>query len=83
MEILKDNPLDLVEIYCPLDICKERNISRGDRYETQSDEQHELMAKNIKYSLTVDTSVHSPAECADIIVKELFSTIMNVGKCES
>lgn len=72
LEILKDNPLDIVEIYCPLEICRQRNIDRGDRYETQSEEQHALMAENIKYSVTVDTNVHSPAECADIIVDTLF-----------
>ena len=72
MEILKENPLDIVEVHCPLDICRERNIARGDRYETQSDEQHALMAQNIKYSLRVDTSVNSPEECAEIIVKGLF-----------
>lgn len=70
-EILKDNPLDIVEVYCPLDICKRRNIERGDRYETQSEEQSMLMAKNISYSMKVDTSIYSPAECADAIVKEL------------
>ena len=72
LEILKDNPLDVVEVYCPLEICRKRNIIRGDRYESQSDEQHEIMAKNVKYSLRVDTSLHSSAECADIIIKELF-----------
>lgn len=72
MDILKDNPLDIVEIYCPLDVCRQRNIARGDRYETQSEEQLALMADNIKYSVKVDTSVYCPAECADIIVKELF-----------
>lgn len=72
VEILKDNPLDVVEVYCPLDICRQRNIIRGDRYETQSDEQYELMAKNIKYSLKVDSSLHSASECADMIMKELF-----------
>ena len=70
LEILKGNPLDVVEIYCPLDICKKRNIMRGDRYETQSDEQHELMAKNIEYRLRVDTSLHSSSECADMIINE-------------
>ena len=61
-----------VEVYCPLDICRKRNIIRGDRYESQSDEQYELLAKNIKYRLRVDTSLYSPSECADIIIKELF-----------
>lgn len=71
-EILRNNPLDLVEVYCPLDICRKRNIIRGDRYKSQSDEQHALMAKNIEYSLQVDTSLHSASECADIIIHALF-----------
>lgn len=72
LEIFKDNPLDVVEVYCPLEICRQRNIMRGDRYETQSQEQHELMAKDIRYSLQVDTSQHSATECAEMIVRELF-----------
>lgn len=72
MEILKENPLDVIEVYCPLELCRERNVMRGDRYESQSEEQQELMAKNIAYRLRVDTSLHSADECAEIIVKELF-----------
>jgi len=34
-------------------------------------EQAELMAEDIKYSMRVDTSVMSSAECAEAIVKEL------------
>ncbi len=71
-EILRDNPLDIVEVYCPLEICRQRNIDRGDRYETQSEEQAGLMAENIQYSLRVDTSRLSPEECADAILKALF-----------
>ena len=72
LEILKDNPLDIVEVYCPMDICRKRNRMRGDRYEMQSQEQLGLMSKNIKYSMKVDTSEYGSTECADIIVKELF-----------
>ena len=72
LEILRDNPLDVVEVYCPPDICRQRNLSRQDRRETQSDEQAERMAKDIRYSLRVDTSIQSPAECADIILRQLF-----------
>ncbi len=71
-EILRDNPLDIVEVFCPPEICRQRNIERGDRYETQSDEQNELMAADIQYSLRVDTSRLSPEECADAILKALF-----------
>lgn len=70
--ILKDNPLDIINVYCPLDVCRKRNLARGDRYETQSLEQHELMAENIQYRLRVDTSMYSSAECAEMIVRELF-----------
>ena len=71
-KILRDNPLEIVEVFCPLDICRQRNIDRGDRYETQSEEQAELMATGIQYSLRVDTSKLDPAECANTILKSLF-----------
>ena len=71
LTILKENPLDVVEVYCPLELCRERNIARGDRYETQSEEQAALMAKDISYSLRVDTGRYSPAECAEIIISRL------------
>lgn len=73
LEILKNNPLDIVEVYCPIDICRKRNCMREDRYETQSEEQLDLMAKNITYRMKVDTSVYRSAKCADMIVKELFA----------
>ena len=72
LEVLKENPLDLVEVYCPLELCRQRNIARGDRYEDQSEEQAALMATNIAYSLRVDTSLYSSAECADQIISQLF-----------
>ena len=72
-EILQDNPLDIVEVFCPPEICRQRHIDRGDRYETQSEEQAELMAKDIRYSFRVDTGKLSPEECADAILKALFS----------
>ena len=28
LEILQDNPLDIVEVYCPPDICRQRNMRR-------------------------------------------------------
>lgn len=72
LAILKENPLDIVEVYCPLEICRQRNIARGDRYESQSEEQQALMAKDIAYSLRVDTSQHSPERCAQMILDSLF-----------
>ena len=74
LDICRDNPLDVVEVYCPLNICRERNIIRGDRYESQSDEQAALMAEDIRYTMRVDTSVHSPEACAEQIVRTLFGS---------
>ncbi len=71
-EILKNNPLDVVEVYCPLEICRQRNLARGDRYENQSQEQSELMTQGICYRMRVDTSLHTPQECARQILRELF-----------
>lgn len=70
-QIFEGYPLDIVELYCPLDICRQRNIERGDRREEQSDEQHQIMASDIQYSFSVDTSVHTPEECAEMIIGAL------------
>ena len=74
-EILRDNPLDIVEVFCPPEICRRRSIERGDRYEWQSDEQAALMAKDIRYSMRVDTSKQSAEECADEILRKLFTEL--------
>ncbi len=71
-EIMKDNPLDIVEVFAPLEICRQRNLLRGDRFENQSQEQYTLMAEGIEYSLRVDTSSSTPEECADQILRSLF-----------
>ncbi len=71
LAILSENPLDVVEVYCPLEVCRKRNVERGDRYETQSEEQAKCMAQNIRYTLRVDTERYSPKECAAQIVQGL------------
>ena len=59
LEIMKDSPLDIIQ--------------RGDRYETQSEEQAALMAKEIRYSMKVDTSLLTPEECAEKIINTLIN----------
>jgi adenylylsulfate kinase/chloramphenicol 3-O phosphotransferase len=71
-EIFRGYPLSVVEVYCPLEICRQRNIARGDRYETQSEEQAAIMARDIDYLCRVDTGAHSPEECADEIMRCVF-----------
>jgi len=64
----------MVEVFCPLDECRRRNIARGDRGENQSHEQNEIMNKKIKYDFSVDTSIHSVEECANKIISEVKAT---------
>ena len=64
----------MVEVFCPLDECRRRNIARGDRGENQSQEQHDIMNKKIKYDFFVDTSIDSATECAEKILKEVYRT---------
>lgn len=65
-------PLQFVEVYCPLEICRARNIARGDRGETQSEEQSRMMAPDIQYTYRVDTSLHTSEQCAALIIEALF-----------
>ena len=66
--IFSNSPLKMIEVYCPLKICKQRNIERGDRGINQSEEQNSIMVKNIKYDISVDTSINDSKECAKIIL---------------
>ena len=70
-DILADNPLSIVEVACPLEICRTRNLARGDRREMQSDEQAAIMAQGIDYALRVETDKLTPEECAEAIVRAL------------
>ncbi|MBS4176862.1 phosphotransferase-like protein [Lederbergia citrea] len=71
-DIFAGYPLHIVEVFCPLEICRQRNIERGDRTEDLSDWQSKIMAKDIPYNYTVNTHLNSPEECADSILKGLF-----------
>lgn len=70
-EIFSGYPLHIVEVFCPLDICRQRNIAREHRTEDQSDEQHRIMAKDIRYNCTVNTHLNTSEECADLILKSI------------
>jgi len=61
----------IVELFCPLDICKQRNIKRADREENQSEWQNKIMNKSIEYNLKIDTSKNEPRECAKQILDSL------------
>jgi adenylylsulfate kinase/chloramphenicol 3-O phosphotransferase len=64
LEILAAADLFIVEVFCPLDICRQRNIARGDRGVNKSQEQYDLMNRHIRYDFRVDTSKNSAEDCA-------------------
>ncbi|MCL2665962.1 MAG: chloramphenicol phosphotransferase CPT family protein [Defluviitaleaceae bacterium] len=74
-DVLADVSVFMVEVFCPLEECKRRNISRGDRGENQSEEQSRIMNKNIRYNFFVDTSLYNADECAEKILIEFDSKI--------
>ena len=59
-----------IHVVCPLDECKRRNISRGDRIITLSEWHSERMAE-IPYFMTVDTMNKSSAECARELLEQI------------
>ena len=72
--IFSDCPLLLIEVFCPLEECKKRNIERGDRGVDQSDLQNNQMAKSIEYDFSVNTLIYDSEECAKLILSKLFNT---------
>ena len=71
-EIFADSPFYMVYLDCPLELCRQRNLARGDRGEYQSHEQAKMMPADAVYDLTLDTSRLSSEECAEVIVKTIF-----------
>lgn len=71
-DIFKESPLFMVEVFCPLEICRKRNMERDDRYENQSDEQSKKWNKDVRYDLTVNTHIHTSEECAQIILEKIY-----------
>lgn len=71
-QIYEGYPLRMVEVYCPLEICRQRNLLRNDRYESQSQEQATIMAQNVRYDLRLDTNCLTPDQCAQIIIEHFF-----------
>ena len=72
IDIFNDNPLLTVNVVCPLEICRERNLKRGDRGEFQSHEQDKLIDKTIALDFIVQTDKNLPEECAKMILAKVF-----------
>ena len=66
--VLTDCPLFMVDVVCPLEICRERNLIRGDREEYQSERQDKIMDKNVPFDFSVRTDIHPSQKCAEMIL---------------
>ena len=73
IQILGNNPLLTVDVICPLEICRQRNIQRGDRGEFQSAEQDKRVDKSVVLDFSVRTDINSSIECAKAILHKLYS----------
>ncbi len=72
LEIFQDTPLFVIDVSCPLELCRQRNLLRPDRHEFQSHEQAAVMATGVAYALRLDTAVSTPEECAEKILNAFF-----------
>jgi len=58
-------PAYLIGLRCPLDVLEQREKQRKDRTWGQAREQFDVVHVHVVYDLEVDTSLHSPEECAE------------------
>ena len=67
-EIFSGCEFTLIDLTCPVDELRRRNIARGDRGVNQSDEQLSFMTKSYHADLTVDVMTAMPDETAEAIM---------------
>lgn len=73
IDVFSNSNLVVVEVHCPLEECKRRNIARGDRGVDQSDRQHQTMVKDVKHDFFINTQENDPETCAKQILEYLKS----------
>ena len=69
LDVFRDSKLAMVEVYCPLEECRRRNIARGDRREFQSQEQYDTMVLDVVHDLTINSFENDSATCAAQILE--------------
>ena len=72
IETLSAYPLRKVNITCPPDVLRERELARGDRCPGSAEASAEFLYPKDGYELTVDTSRGTQAENALLIFETLF-----------
>ena len=69
--MLADYSIRSVHVSCPPEILLQREVARKNRCIGSAESSYTYLFPKSGYDLTVDTSVTSPSDCAEIILKEL------------
>lgn len=67
-EIFRGYPLKIINVHCPFDILRKRNLARGDRRANQSEVQSAKVLDDIAFDCCIDSGSHSIAECVDLLL---------------
>lgn len=67
--IFEGYPLILVDVYCPLEQLRQRNLARGDRWENQSELQSQKVVDEIHFACRIDSGRLSVPECVDRLLE--------------
>ena len=59
----------IINVYCPFEILRERNIARGDRRVNQSEVQSTKVVDDIDFYCSIDSGNHTVAECVDLLLE--------------
>ena len=71
--LLKDHPVSVVNITCPVEELNRREALRGDRKPGSAEEQLQLLETRFDNSITVNNFENTNEECADLILKSFLS----------
>ncbi len=68
-DIFEGYPLKIIDVHCPFEILRERNIARGDRRVNQSEVQSTKVVDDIDFYCSIDSGKHTVAECVDLLLE--------------
>ena len=75
MDLLKDYPVVLVKVICPLEELQRREIKRGDRYVGLAESQIPILNPQKGYDVIVDTYNSTIDECSNKIIEYINKNI--------
>lgn len=68
-DLFEGYPLKIINVTCPFEILRDRNIARGDRSVNQSEIQSTKVADDIDFYCSIDSGRLTVPECVDLLVE--------------